>query len=436
MTLRAIDILSNGAPWSIMPEMMGVIESIINRETSPEAVAKELGRPLQNARSVEMRGNTAIIPVSGPIFPKANLFTEISGATSIEMLALDFNKALNDPAVASIILDIDSPGGQVNGINEFAGMVRDSSKKVVAYIGGTSASAAYWITSACDEVVCEATALVGNIGVVVGYSVEKDESRRELVSSRAPDKRPNMTTEQGLAVVQVQIDAVEDVFLNTVADGRGMTVDALAEIRGQVLVGQAAVDAGLADKLGSLESVIAGLSGVVSTKGGQMATNDKNKPVASSAALVLESTALTVDGLKADYPEVYQSVFNAGVGSVDVAASEVAGATAERERIEAVGEQSIAGHEALIKTLQFDGKTTGGEAAIAVLKAEKEGRQSALEGLQGRQKPLADIPSPTASTESPKDLAAQATVMVAQAKENGITMSVAQAMNKIKKGEE
>lgn len=429
MPKSAIELLTNGAPWSIMPEMMDTIEAIASRETSPEAVAKELGRPLQNTRAVEMRGDVAVIPVFGPIFPKANLFTEISGATSIEMLALDFNEALNNPKVKSIVLDVSSPGGQVSGINEFAGMVKDASKHVTAYVGDVAASAAYWIASAADEVVVEATGLAGNIGIVVGYvTAEQDDPRRELVSSRAPDKRPDLNTEAGRSVIQTQIDAIEDVFLNAVASGRGMTVDAVAAIRGQVLVGQAAVDAGLADKLGSLESVIAGLSGV-SKSGGLMA---KDKLNASGDPTAL---ALTVAALQADYPEIYQAVHAEGAASVDAATARAEGATSERERIQAVQDQVISGHEDLIATMAFDGKTTGGEAAIAVLKAEREGQQTNLATVQNREEPLPDTPAPAASSTDANALAEQAKAIVAEAKAKGITMSVAQAMKKIKDGD-
>lgn len=433
MPKSAIELLTSGAPWAIMPEMMDTIEAIVNRQTSPEAVAKELGRPLQNTRAVEMRGSVAIIPVSGPIFPKANLFTEISGATSIEILALDFNEALKNPNVKSIILNMDSPGGQVNGINEFAGMVKNATKPVTAYVGGMAASAAYWIASAANEIVIDATAIAGNIGVVVGYSAPKaDDPRRELVSSRAPDKRPNLATEQGVAVIQTQIDTVEDVFLNAVASGRGMTVDAVAAIRGNVLVGQAAVSAGLADKLGSLESVIAGLSGGVLTSGGIMP--DRNKP--NAGGIDPTPPILTATALKADHPEIYQAVFAEGAASVDAVSARTEGATAERERIQAVEKQCIAGHEDLIASFKFDGKTTGGEAAMAVLQAERANHVTNLNAVQHREEPLPHVDAVKDSGMSPKEMAAEARAMVAEAKSKGVTMSVAQAMNKLKEGTE
>ncbi|MEE9339944.1 MAG: S49 family peptidase [Methylococcaceae bacterium] len=256
----AINLISNGAPWAITADMMATIISVAERTNDIEALKAKLDKPLENTRQVTHRNGVAVIPISGPIFPKANLFSEISGATSIDVLSLDFNKALNDSSIKSIVLDIDSPGGAVAGINEFSNMVRDCKKPITAYVGSLSASAAYWISSACDQVVIDATASIGNVGIVTSRK-NTDDDIIEIVSSRAEDKRPDPQTDKGRAVIQEELDHLEDVFLQTVAKNMGKTVDQIASYRGRSLVGKHAVKAGFANKLGSLESVIAQLSG-------------------------------------------------------------------------------------------------------------------------------------------------------------------------------
>lgn len=376
MTIRALELIANGAPWCITHEMMDTIVAVAERTTSPEAVAAELGRPLDNTRSVTERNGVAIIPVSGPIFPKANLFTEISGATSIEILALDFNRALANPGIHAIVLDMDSPGGNVVGINEFAGMVSAAEKPVTAYVGGMAASAAYWIAAAADKVVIDATALVGNIGVVTEARIGGNKDRIELVSSRAQDKRPNLSTEQGRSVVQVQLDALEDVFLTTVAANRGQEVEEIAAHRGRVLIGNHAVDAGFADSLGSLESVIAGLSGQT-TRGTTMGTNNAD-----------HAPEITQDFVAQNHPAIAEAFRQEGQATAatdiesQLAAARTEGATAENARAQAVQTQLIPGHEALIQTLMFDGKTSGPEAAVQIVNAEKSARQAALANIQ------------------------------------------------------
>lgn len=382
----AIDFIANGSPWAITDSMMDTIMAIAERNTDPQAIAAQLGRPLNNTRMATERDGVAIIPMDGPVFPKANLFTDISGAHSVSQVALDFNAAQKNPAIHSILMHFETaPGGNAVGIHEFGEMMRKSEKPVIAYVGGMAASAHYWWASAADEVVIDATAQVGNIGVVTGRRLSPDSGNIEIVSSRAPDKRPNAATPEGLAVIQAQVDALEDVFLSSVARNRGMAVEEVAAHRGRILIGEQAVKAGFADRLGSLESVIAGLTGNSNTNGGRMTTSTSTSPA--------DKPELTVAVLKAEHPDIYQSIHDEGFnaakegftsGTIEgfdmeaiKADARAEGANAERERIQSVEAQSISGHEALISTLKFDGETTGEQAAVKVLQAERTSRQSA-----------------------------------------------------------
>ena len=80
--------------------------------------------------------------VEGPIVRYADLFTEISGATSIETLAQDLHSALNDNTISGIVLNIDSPGGEVNGTSEFADMVHGIEAERLHSYSGTPAELA------------------------------------------------------------------------------------------------------------------------------------------------------------------------------------------------------------------------------------------------------------------------------------------------------
>ena len=130
-----------------------VLLAVADRQGDPEALEARLGRPLDNTRAVSIRDGVAVIPITGPIMRYANLFTRISGATSTQELATDLQTALDSPQVRAIVLNIDSPGGEASGINELADMIHASrgKKPIKAYVGGTGASAAYWIASAADE---------------------------------------------------------------------------------------------------------------------------------------------------------------------------------------------------------------------------------------------------------------------------------------------
>ncbi|NAX32039.1 hypothetical protein CAG63_18500, partial [Vibrio sp. V37_P2S8PM304] len=262
-------------PWALDQQLLALMSDIANREVDslsledfvPESLAGKQGKKV--TRGMERReGGVAIISVSGVISRYANLFTNICGGTTTQMLAQDFTQALNDPAIKSILVECDSPGGEANGIHELAEMIYQArgKKPIIAYVGGMACSACYWIASACDEVVMDATATAGSIGTVLQMrrrkQKEDDEFETiEIVSSQSPNKRQDPGTDKGREAYQKHLDDLAEVFVQRVA--RNMNVERDTVINdfggGGILVGQAAVDKGMAHRLGSLEGVIAEL---------------------------------------------------------------------------------------------------------------------------------------------------------------------------------
>lgn len=383
-------------PWAVNRATMETILEIACRENAtPEAVAAQLGRPLENTYAVEMRGSVAVLPVTGPLFRYANLFTMLSGATSYDMLATDFGRLVEDPTVSAIVLNIDSPGGEAAGVSEFADMIyaARARKPVVAYVDGTAASAGYWLASAASEVVANDLAMLGSIGVVFSVTDSREadaksgRTRYDIVSSQSPYKRVDVATDEGRAKLQATADAMAQVFVEKVARFRGVTRETVLSDFGQgdVFVGQAAVQAGLADRIGSFEQVIAELQGGRTMSSGRFNAaagghnqedimSDKTappagdqKPTTMTAAQVVEqhpdaATAIRAEGHKAGLTE---------------------GMTAERTRIGAILKADASqGREDLARHLAFDTDTTA-EAAIALLdKAPKAAEQKHAGGFQ------------------------------------------------------
>lgn len=259
--------LATQTAWAIQPEALQMILEVISGEHRDlEAVAAKRATRMDGADMARVRDGVAIIPVLGPITRRASLFSDVSGMSSVDAIARDFNAALNDPAVNSIMLEIDSPGGEVTGINELSAMIASArgKKPIVAYVGGLGASAAYWLASAADEIVTTETAALGSIGVVatVPNPAAKKLADLQFVSSQSPKKRPDLTTEGGKSQLQAHVDDLAQVFVDTVAAHRGVTSEKVLEDFGQggIIVGRKAVDAGLADRLGSFESTISELA--------------------------------------------------------------------------------------------------------------------------------------------------------------------------------
>lgn len=378
--------------WAILPATLQTILEIAARDNPDlEAVEAELGRTLNNTRNVGMRAGVAVIPVQGPIMRYASLFTQISGAVSIDDLAKDFNMALNSSEVKAIILNMDTPGGEVNGVAEFAAMVHAArgTKPIIAYAANMMASAGYWIGSAADEVVAQETAELGSIGVVATYRKYGGEGMDcfdgetwkdfEFVSSQSPKKHPDPNTDTGKQIIQDRMDALAAVFIRTVALHRSVSEDTVRSDFGEggVQIAQQAVESGMANRLGSLEGLIEELS------------NSNQNPFTQTRTQTGVST-MTLEQLKAQHPELVTKIREEEQAKATETRKEavkdakedgktegvIEGATAERERIKAVHSALTPGHEALVEKAMFDGKSNAGDVALEVLAAERKQRET------------------------------------------------------------
>ena len=273
-------------PWAITPDALQMIARIVARHDMPDAskgtpefvrrdyelMAGPGAQKLAGAQRAFVIDGVAILPITGPIFPRANMMTEMSGATSVTMLQNDHRTALNNPDIGAILMLMDTPGGAVSGINAFADAVAAGAKKkfTSAYVSGTAASAGYWIASPANEIIMDRTSIVGSIGVVAAVPVQvqpdgNGEVWLDIVSTNAPNKRPDAMSEEGRAEIVSTLDAIEKQFVADVAKGRKTTsAKVISDFgAGGVKVGADAVAAGMADKVQSYEATLNGLRKMV-----------------------------------------------------------------------------------------------------------------------------------------------------------------------------
>lgn len=378
------------APWAITPDMYSEIVGIYSRHVRGEkidirALEASIGRPLNNApKGYTIHGNgVAVLPIEGVMSKRMNLFSEISGGTSTQKIGNDIRAAAKDPNVKSIILHIDSPGGAVDGTQELAALVREvrEQKPVVALADGLMASAGYWVGSAAEKIyITSDTTQVGSIGVVAthrDYSAAEAQQGiktteitagkyKRIASSYSP------LTEEGKQSIQESVDHVYSVFVDDVAKNRGTTADVVLEkmADGRIFQGKQAIKAGLVDGVSSLDQLIADLSSDETASGHRAAVSagTPNKTKEENNAMI------TKEKVSAEYPEIAEAFRAEGRASVDVSAAKTEAATAERDRIKGVFAQAMPGHEAIVEGMAFDGKSTGGDVAMAIVAAEKKTR--------------------------------------------------------------
>lgn len=362
--MRAFELAAS-QPWLMLPDALDNLLTISDRMGDPMALATKRGERLEDTRKVTLRNGVAVVPVVGPIFRYANLFTEISGATSTQVLATDIQRALDDPKVRAIVLNIDSPGGVASGINELAEMIfaGRSRKRIVAYIGGIGASAAYWIASAAGEIVIDEASLAGSIGVVVEAVVESDAAngrkRYQIVSRNAPNKRPDLSTEEGRAKVGETIDALGDVFVGKVARNLSVDAEKVPEMgdHGGLRVGADAVKSGLAHRVGSLESLITELA--------KPAINSPRIHTMTTVKTTAELRAAIAAGTDPNTIEIAQA------DQPDTAAIRTEAAAGERERIKGINALASKGFEKEIEAAIDDGSSVEA-TALQLFKAAQD----------------------------------------------------------------
>jgi signal peptide peptidase SppA len=294
-------------PWAVLPSTLALMRSILRMRAAgfkftAEEIAERIGKPeARTGPAPREPGQIAVIPVWGLIGHRANELRDISSAvgTSTEILGAQIEAAIADPAVTSIVLDIDSPGGGVFGVEEVATTIRAAraQKPIIAVSNALAASAAYWIASAASEVVVTPSGLVGSIGV---YSMHEDHSK-ELAEAgidvtliragkfKAEDNPFGPLTDAARAAIQERVDAYYTLFTRDVAKGRGASIDAVRNGfgEGRVVGAKEAVDLGLADRVATMDDVLADLvAGKVPSVGRPRAqASDENCPTCNGSGL-------------------------------------------------------------------------------------------------------------------------------------------------------
>jgi signal peptide peptidase SppA len=217
-----------------------------------------------DAPPYDIENGVAHIRISGVLMPSVPWIMRAFGidATGYDDICEACRLAAADPAVDSVCLDIDSPGGSVSGVHSTADAVDklDEEKTVTARVTGMCASAGYWIAAKASKITADRGSMIGSIGV---YSVVQDLSvaaanagvKVHVISSselKGAGVPGSQITDAQIADMQRMIDAFSADFVQDVADGRGKSIaDILPSATGQVWMANEAQERGLIDGLTS-----------------------------------------------------------------------------------------------------------------------------------------------------------------------------------------
>lgn len=243
----------------LIPRIQGVSAPGIEMAIAPN------DEPRQD--DTQQPGGIAVIPVQGILVSRRGQITAAcTELTSYERIRAQLYAALNDPSVGEIVLDINSGGGAAAGCKELADYIFQSRdvKPITAIVNFSAFSAAYFIASACSRVVVSQTSGVGSIGVIMEHmesSKLEDEIGLKFTTIYRGDNKNNGSSheplsEQALSMYQGMIDNMYEIFTTSVAEYRGMDLQAIIDTQAGAYFGDVAVKIGLADEVSDPQSAI------------------------------------------------------------------------------------------------------------------------------------------------------------------------------------
>lgn len=286
----------------------GVLEELQKAQAFgfPDFEARAAERGLPGLAQMAVADGVATIKVEGILTKRPDpLVSFFYGKnTAYDGIVEAVNAAEANSKVKAIRFDIDSPGGNVDGLFDALAAIESSSKPKSVF-ARNALSAAYGIAATAGNITASGPgAMFGSVGTAVSVSVSDDVVT--LTSSNAPDKRPDPRTEEGRAAIVRHLDAIDDLFVGAIAKGRAIDPDSVRQGygRGASLVASDAKQRGMIDGIAGTELRVVSNNNQATANGGS------------------EGATMDLETLKAEHPAVYKAAVSVGVSQ-------------ERERVEA-----------------------------------------------------------------------------------------------------
>lgn len=267
-----------GTPWMIVPENLQGILDIVNMRLSGQAFTDEEIRirldAAESANSnrenprIQVGGGVGVVSLNGPIFPKANLLTMLSGATSLDTFTSDLRELVANDSVKQIVIDFNTPGGASDMVAETGSVIKELSaeKPIYGMANTICGSAGLWLMSQCTKAYSTPSGSVGSLGV---YTTHTDISGQDANDGKkitivgTPDFKAALSPHQALSAEgrQYMTDTVTELygdFVDAVATGRGKTTEYVKDNfgEGKMLSAKKASEVGMIDGVVSMNDFL------------------------------------------------------------------------------------------------------------------------------------------------------------------------------------
>ncbi len=257
MDQARLELLTRSPLWAIQPETLAFLLASALRATSAETASSwAAAKPSTVGRGPT---KTAIIPIQGVLTKDGPAWY----GSNYDTITNALETAGADPDVKRVVLHVDSPGGDVSGLQETAGTLAHVArmKHVSAIVEGNSASAAYWLTSQAHDITLTPSGEVGSVGVKmmhVDVSKALDDAGMKVTELYSGEFKTEWSPYRPLsdaakADMQTRLDATHQNFINAVSAGRGARLTAAIKAKrlgeGRMFTADDALAHGLVDKI-------------------------------------------------------------------------------------------------------------------------------------------------------------------------------------------
>lgn len=213
-----------------------------------------------------------VISINGPLTNKSTGWEALCGGTSYESIKEDF-EALLEEGAKTIAFIVESGGGEAYGMMDTGNYLRriadENGVKIVSYIDGLSASAAYGLTAISDEIISNKSSEIGSVGVLIrlmndSKALEKEGYERTFITAgdeKIPFAADGSFRKEFIDDLQYKVDTLYQEFVEYVAEHRNISIEAVRNTQAKTFLAGDAVRLGLADKLMTQEEFYSYLSG-------------------------------------------------------------------------------------------------------------------------------------------------------------------------------
>ncbi len=295
-------------PLAIAPRavdaMMTVPTALFDAETS--TTRRDPGWDL-------VEGGIAVLPVLGPLMQRGDEFTRWLGIATYDDIADAASEAFANPGVSGVLLEIDSPGGEVAGlfdlVDHLAALKTTSKKPLWSVAREQALSAAYAIATVCDRIYVTQTGEVGSVGVLAVHLdiTARDETEGTKyalihVGAKKTDGNPHIPlSDRAASDIQADVNDLYAKFTTRVARHRRMSREAVIATEAAIYRGQHALEAGLADRIGTIEAAIGDFAAMLDAPGFQPSQTRPQNPLSPSAE---RNTSMTTNAKPGAKPTV------------------------------------------------------------------------------------------------------------------------------------